>query len=525
MIITGFIEVAAHHKPMIEKQTPPPTPTIDPGPHATLMKVKIYDTATNAMASATVCINDGDQEPDDDPYHKYSLRRSANRHKGPIRFRPLNYYFYTNGYFEVWIPPGKVSMVVRKGYAYLPEILHLEVLPNDTIEVEMKMKKGVDMSSLGWYSGDTHIHMNRTGTNDDTLLTLTSAKNIHYAYLLSMNTKGYDKGSQYESWHQKKGLGDFSIAHKEDYFISSGQEYRTSSLGHVTIIMSDKYVPGIGKTDNVENGPSLSLIAEQTHRSNGFIGLAHGGYFHKEADGLLLADNMDFLELLQFGGYRSLGLDGWYDFLNIGIRLPIVGACDYPYTRELGSEITYAWCDTIPTPRSFANLLAEGKSFATSGPMLFLEVDSKKPGEIFTFPEKSEIRLTVSLKVESPNYPVRYLELIVNGRVVEREQFPALQNNCEYKYNLKVSKSSWIAARTYAEAGTDAHTNPVYVYLKDQLPFDRDSARNIISRLDGSIETIRNKQVINKLQRLKIELFKMIEGKKFILSLPSIPVK
>ena len=59
------------------------------------------------------------------------------------------------------------------------------------------------------------------------------------------------------------------------------------------------------------------MLSDQTHALRGLIGLAHGGYHDQEADGLLLAGKMDFLELLQFGGYRSMGLDYWYDFLNL----------------------------------------------------------------------------------------------------------------------------------------------------------------------------------------------------------------
>ena len=57
-------------------------------------------------------------------------------------------------------------------------------------------------------------------------------------------------------------------------------------------------------------GPSLAVIADQTHALHGFIGLAHGGYFNQEADRLLLDRKLDYLELLQFGEYRSLGLEG-----------------------------------------------------------------------------------------------------------------------------------------------------------------------------------------------------------------------
>jgi len=507
---------------MIDKHYPIPPPTVEPGPDASLLVVHIIDSETNETTTATACVNEAAQEPDNDPYQKFSLRQSGNRHKGPIQYRLLNYYFYTDGKFEVRVPPGNVTLEIMKGYEYRSRLVQITVGKRDTVALEIRLEKAINMKSQGWFSGDTHIHMDRTGANDDTLLTITSAKNIQYAYLLAMNTDGYDQDRTYSGWGQKKGIGDGSVYQKGAYYISSGQEYRTSTLGHVTIIMPDEYVPGVGKTNDVDLGPSLGVIGDQTHDLNGFIGLAHGGYNHQEADGLLLDDKMDFLELLQFGGYRSLGLDGWYDFLNIGFRIPIVGACDFPYTRELGSEITYAWSEETPTPRTFASQLAEGKSFATSGPMLFLEVDSKKPGEIFNFPTGTETSLDVQINVESPLYPVRYVELIKDGQVVERMQFSDLNESCQLNAKLKITKSCWVAARTYAEAGTEAHTNPVYIYVGNNLPFNHDSARQIINRLEGSIESITNKDVTKKLNFLKNELNKVLNKKKSLIPFPSI---
>ena len=265
------------------------------------------------------------------------------------------------------------------------------------------------------------------------------------------------------------------------------QEYRTSRLGHVTIALPDRYVPANGPTADVDRGPSLATIADQTHTLRGFFGLAHGGYFNQEADRLALDGKLDFIELLQFGEYRSLGLAGWYDFLNIGYRLPIVGASDFPPTRELASEMTYAWSDTVPTPRSFAEALAAGRSFATSGPMLFLSVAGEKPGAILRHPEGARPNLPVDIRVHSPQYPVRYLDLIVNGEVVERRFAPEGRSEWSLRHLLSLRGSCWIAARTYADAGTDAHTNPVYVYVGDDRPFNAASVRQIITRLEGSL--------------------------------------
>ena len=451
------------------------------------MRVRVLD-ETGKPAGAIVSVDRGSYEPEHDPYAIFSLRRSGNRHKGPIRFRPLDYYFYTDGVFEVRVPAGTHRLEFRKGYEYSPKIVEVTAGKRQTINIEARLERWIDMMSLGWCSGDTHIHMNRSGSNDDTLLTVTSAKDIRCAFILSMNTGGYDRGRKYEEWPQAKGLGDAGEYSRGGYWLSSGQEYRVESLGHVTIILPDEYVPGVGPTEDVNLGPSLGVIADQAHSLRGFIGLAHGGYTDQEADGLLLNGKMDFLELLQFGGYRSLELDGWYDFLNLGYRLPIVGACDFPYTRELGSEITYVRCDNPPTPREWAGAAAAGRSFATSGPMLFFEMGKLGPGDRLSLPEGADTLLDVQVRVRSPLYPVRFVELIVNGNVVAREMTEGRSASLDLQYRLRVNESAWIAARTYAEAGAEAHTNPLYVYVGGKLPFSRASARHVLARLEGSIE-------------------------------------
>ncbi|MGH7958344.1 MAG: CehA/McbA family metallohydrolase [Opitutaceae bacterium] len=500
----------AHEIPHLFESRPPAPPTIDPGPDAAVLRIRIIDATTRQPASATVCVNNGDQEPDNDPLQAFSLRRSANRLKGAIRLREVPYYFYADGGCEVRVPAGPVTIEVRKGYEYRPVLTTLAAAAKETIDIEIPLERASDMAALGWYSGDTHIHMERTGKNDDALLAVTSAKDIRYAYILSYNTVGYDPdGVGYETFRQR-GLGDRTLARRGPYHITSGQEYRPTRLGHVTIVLPDRYVPANGRTANVNAGPSLAVIADQTHSLNGFIGLAHGGYFNQEADRLLLDSKLDFVELLQFGEYRSLGLAGWYDFLNIGYRLPMVGASDFPPTRELSSEMTYVWSETVPTPRSFVEALAAGRSFATSGPMLLLTVEGQKPGAILRYPENTDRKLQVEVRVQSPQYPVRYLDLIVNGTVVERRFDPAGRSDWTLRHLLSLRGSSWIAARAYSDAGTDSHTNPVYVYVGDARPFNATSARNIVARLDGSMAAITLPEVVARIGALKEELTRMI---------------
>ncbi len=527
LLLTVFSMVAplwSHEKPMIGLGYPTPPPTVDPGPDAATLNVVVRDRDTEEVVSAVVSVNDGAQQPDQDPYRPFSLRESANRHKGPLRFRPLDYYFFTAGAFSIRVPPGRCKIEISKGYEYLPaeQVVHLE--KNEQAETVIYIRRWIDMSGQGWYSGDLHLHFDRTEDADDVLFTLTSAKDIKYGFLLSMNTKGYDQGAEFESWRQTKGLGDQSNSSRGPYHLSSGQEYRSQSLGHVSIVLGDGYVPALGRSENVNQAPSLSLIVDQAHQLNGFIGLLHGGYDHKEADRLGLEGKMDFLELFQFGGYRGLGLEGWYDFLNLGYRWPIVGSSDFPYTRELGDCLTYVTAKTAPTPREFVQQVAAGASFVTSGPMLLLEVNGRSPGDFLSFESEPKIEVDVNINVLSPIYPVRYVEIIQNGRVVERKFAPDSRVWWEFSSNVPVLRSGWIAIRAYGDAGTDAHTNPVYLFVDGKRPFDSDACDQILARLSGSARSVPNVAIQRQLEQVANRLREYRDrGDDSGLALPPLP--
>ena len=522
LLVSFAYSVQLHRHRQLEVPAPSPPPPVEVGADAATLNLKIVERGSEAPVSATVSVNGGAVEGED-AYLDHSLRRSANRHKGPIRFRPLNYYFYTDGTLSLRAPPGRCTVEVRKGYEYIPSHRTFELDPGQVLDATVSLSRWIDMAALGWYSGDTHIHFDRTGTNDDDLLTLTSARDIRYAFSLSMNTRGYSLGGAFESWHQAHGLGDGSVRNRGPYFLTSGQEYRTRTLGHATILMARDYVPGVGHTPNTDKGPSLGIIGDQARELGGVIGLNHGGYTRLEADSLALSGKMDFLELLQFGGYRGLGLDGWYDFLNLGYRWPIVGASDYPATRELGDCLTYVRASGPPTPREFVEGLLRGESFATSGPMLLVTVNGKQPGESILARDRTRLLLQVEIRVSSPLYPVRYVDLIRNGRVVSRDFAAEGRSHWELSRKIEASSSGWVAVRAHSDAGTEAHTNPVYIYLDDKLPFDDDACGQILARLDSSLRAIPAESVLVRVRNLRDRLARYRDtGDPQGLALPSV---
>ena len=167
--------------------------------------------------------------------------------------------------------------------------------------------------------------------------------------------------------------------------------------------------------------------------------------------------------------------------------------------------MTYVRSDKEPTVREFLEAVADGRSFATSGPMVLLEVNGKGPGELIAS-ENEAVSLEVEARVLSPLYPVRHVDVVWNGRVVSRRFDPTGRSRWEISERLEVERSGWLAVRAYEDTGADAHTNPVYVSLKGKLPFEDDACGQILARLEGSIRLTPNQEAKERLRDLKEHL-------------------
>src|SRR5262249_52227314 len=139
---------------------------------------------------------------------------------------------------------------------------------------------------------------------------------------------------------QLRGLGKASVRRRNQTWIASGQEYRSTTYGHLNLFWRDDLVLEGQKVDD-NNWPLYGALGRETHRQGGFAIPAHGGYAQAiSADSV--QENTDAVALLQFGVYRGIGLADWYHILNIAYRSPCVGPSDYPACRKLGDCQTYA---------------------------------------------------------------------------------------------------------------------------------------------------------------------------------------
>lgn len=481
------------------------------------LKIVVRDAETN---QATPCrINvvgpDGNfYQPPANDLTPYALTgqwpragRGNREDKAPIRY--YGRFFYSRGESTVEVPPGPVRVEVWKGLEYCPRTVAVDARAGNEQMVEIDLSPPTAMDQLGYWSGDVHLHLRRSSDADDQrIFDLLDAEDIGYGAVLAFNEPAGPYAGFMESMAtaQSRGLGIGSIRSRGKRQIVSGQEYRSSTYGHLNLYLRDDLVL-TGVRANADDWPLYGEIGRQTQLAGGYACYAHGGYAQAiYAD--LVRGNINAVELLQFGVYRGIGLADWYRVLNAGFRLPCTGSSDYPACRKLGDCLTYVFHEGSPTFPQWLRAAAEGRSFVTTGPLVLLEVGDRRPGDIVRLEKDDTARLVARVRVRCEVAPVTHVQLIVGGRVAHQWQpsaEDARQHWLEFEAPVEAAASSWVAARAFSksplgEPDAEAHTNPIYIYRDGKAPFDTAAVDALIERIDQQIAAHEKRNFAEKAQ-------------------------
>lgn len=487
-------------------------PRVYSGPSAGRLRVRIVDRSTGEPTHARVNVvgSDGNYyEPRDNVLANWSLFRTGNRlGKGPFRY--YGWFFYTPGTFEVEVPPGVTRVEAWKGFEYLPVQQSLELGAGQQAELVVTLERTVAMHELGYYSGDTHVHLPRADATDDArALDLMACEDIRYGYMLSANDgRGYSGQWQRQVIAPQRHQGPASIVRRGEYEIASGQEYVTASYGHLGLIMQKRMVLE-GLTVDPNRWPLLGMLGEEARELGGYSFNLHGGY-----NGEIYVDfaqqATDGVELLQFADYRGIGLEGWYHMLNIGCRFPAVGACDYPYCRALGDCRTYVYSPQKLDAAEWVRRAAAGHSFFTTGPLVLLEVDGRRPGETIARKADESPPLRARVRVRSEVAKASEVELVVNGESVVRRNLPQGKAGAwfEFEESIDVDGPLWIAARCQSKSPIDqpdarAHTNPVFVTVDGRLPYHGADLDWLVGKVDEVTHDLEHRDFPEKAKALE----------------------
>ena len=197
-----------------------------------------------------------------------------------------------------------------------------------------------------------------------------------------------------------------------------------------------------------------------------------------------------------FDGSRSGTFeDGYYKYLNIGMRMPISTGTDwfmYDFAR------VYAKVPGKLTIQSWLDAFKAGRCLATNGPLLTLTVDGKEIGDIINLDKGKTVKVEISAM---GRHDFQKLELIQNGKVVQTEMGKAKNGVYSAKIvrEVRLDEPAWFAARIDSIAKNEldrqlyAHTSPIYVDFAGQRVFDIETGRNLQKQMEEARDEIKSR--------------------------------
>ncbi len=404
--------------------------------------------------------------------------------------------FYVDGAFDVQVPPGAYTLTLSKGFEYVQQSIPLKVAAAAGLTREVRLNRWVDMPSRGWYSADDHIHLRRSPADDGTIAKWIAAEDVHVGNLLQM-------GDFWAVYFMQYAFGPKGRYQQDGRWISPGQEEpRTPEIGHTISLGASEFVRF--RSDYY----SYDRLFDRVRELGGVTGFAHQGVLFHGYRGMVmntLRGKNDFLELAQFctpGG--PLLLDHYYMFLDLGIRLTALAGSDFPWCgrgksfglpgpdiSQIGNARFYTY---VGGPLTFDNWFAAvkaGRTFVTTGPMVLLTVNGRRPGDTVDVAPGTRVRITAEALGHPSQVPLKALEIVGHGRVLARAD-GSNAARLATEIDLPIERGMWIAAKAEAGIAQVAHTTPVYVTVNgggfenpETLPARLDAAERYLRELEA----------------------------------------
>lgn len=349
------------------------------------ISLKMLDAETGEAITAALEIRDASGV-----IHPSQARRVA----PDFRFHPQVYR--ANGE-TLRLPAGEYEVGLSRGPEYVAKTLHLEVTESAEQSWELSLKRWIDPSKFGWWSGDHHIHA--AGCKHY----LVPSEGVHAADMFRhINGEDLKVGSNL-TWgpcfdYQKQFFtGEIDKVSKYPYLLRYDVEvsgFGSHRSGHLCLLrLRDQIYPG---GDSSDHWPTLCLNTLRWAQKQGAVcGPAHSGwglavdsdqlpnYEIPPFDGIganeyivdvthevpgpdgELVPAVDFLSMVDTPYVWELNI--WYHTLNCGYRTRISGETDFPciYGERVGLGRSYikldgkldydAWCEGISQGRGYVS--------------------------------------------------------------------------------------------------------------------------------------------------------------------------
>jgi TolB protein len=420
------------------------------------------------------------------------------------------HYFHAAGPFELEVPAGPFRLEALRGFEYAPADATVQVPAGGSVDVTLRLKRLIDAPARGWYSGDTHVHdlhQGRFGLSHRQFFDQLIAEDLRVSNALIH----MDGTRLMGRWNDLTGKPHpLSTA---DHILQYAEEFR-GSLGHISMIGISRYIlPFTGGNGNtVYAQPELDgKYIDAARAQGGIAGFVHpynsasrqpSGYA-----GTLIAVDValgkgDFYDIGALVSDEIASAEFYYRLLNCGFRIAATSGTDNfsDVWRDPppGSDRAYVKIRGPLSLRAWMDGVKAGRTFGTTGPLLFLDVDGKEPGDEIALSDSAPTSLRVKADAASIA-PLEKIEIIVNGRVAQTMKATGNGQTATFSGSVDLPHGGWVAARVIGppsryigDSYPFAQTSPIYVVrggrrftLAEDAAFLRDVVDAIRVRAEG----------------------------------------
>jgi hypothetical protein len=423
---------------------------------------------------------------------------------------------YVDGAFSLSSRADRLGIEIRRGLETLPLKAEIDRSRQPTEVMTFRLKRWIDMRALGYFSGDTHVHLLSTAESHLQM----RAEDLNVLNLLVSDFTG----------DVEKFTGRLDPVSTPSHAVYVGQEARDWQQGHVVLMRIKQIIQPFqpfGGTFQGRTEPNVVLARalRECRRQGGVATWAHfcnlPGAESPVDIALGLVDGIDLITYddptqlpSHWGPWKNSGmsqaeftvmrsLDLYYQYLNSGFRLPIAAGTDKMGDNiPVGSNRLYARAGPDPTYDGWLAGLKAGNGFVTNGPMLTFDVEGHTSGDVVEFSGRRAVKVRASAR---SILPFATLEIVLNGESVAVKavspQKPPPANGVytvEMETTLDLRRSSWLAARVAEDPDSKerilprgltvfAHTNPVYLLQQGAKVREGASVRYLQKYVRGTL--------------------------------------
>ena len=417
------------------------------------------------------------------------------------------HYFHCQSRCTLEAPSGVTTIWVQRGFRYQPWHRTVRLSAGADELMPVKLEPNDLPASFGrWRSADLHVHMNYGGVYRNTPANLArqaQAEDLDAVYNLIVNKEERVPDIGYEVGRDPASSASSLVMHS--------QEFHTSYWGHLGLLHLSDHVltPDFSAYQNTALAspyPFNGKVADMAHAQGALVGYVHPFDWvidpakEKSLSNELPADvingKVDYIEIVGFADHKSTA-EVWYRLLNLGFRLPAGAGTDamanYASLRgPVGMNRVFLDTGGELSPAALKEALKAGRTFASNGPLLGLELGGQHPGGTLKRSGAGMVDFRIALR--SP-VAVDHLELVQNGKVVKAFRLTGDRRTLDAAGALQVDSGGWLVLRAWSD-GSDpqvldlypyATTSPIYLDVSGGPPSTAAEASYFTAWLDRVI--------------------------------------